>query len=142
MATPRKRTSRIVRELRNGVSATDFAKVDAKLAISALIADAIPKHFVSKGEFAHAMGVSPGLVSRWLSGTHNFTIETLVDIQQVLGIRLINMGEFTPASVALGVIGVKGIVPSKEFHHESFYADTQELGMVASDTNSKYEPAS
>lgn len=141
MATPRKRTSKIVRELREGISDTDFAKIDTKLAVSALIADAIPKHFDSKGDFANAMGVSPGLVSRWLSGTHNFTIETLVEIQQVLDIRLINMGEFTPVSVTLGVIGVSGIVASKEFYSDSYYIDSQELGKVASDTNSKYEPA-
>lgn len=141
MATPRKRTSKIVRALREGMSATDFAKIDTKLAVSALIADAISEHFDSKGDFANAMGVSKGLVSRWLSGTHNFTIETLVEIQQVLQIRLINMAEFTPVSVTLGVIGVSGIMGNKELYPDSFYVDTQELGKVASDTNSKFEPA-
>lgn len=33
----------------------------------------------------------PSLVSKWLSGTHNFTIDTLTDIQRVLGIRLLDV---------------------------------------------------
>jgi hypothetical protein len=35
--------------------------------------------------------VSVSLISLWLSGTHNFTVETLVDIQQTLGISLLNV---------------------------------------------------
>ena len=37
-------------------------------------------------EFAKKLGVSQGLVSRWESGTYNFTIATLLNICNKLGL--------------------------------------------------------
>ena len=37
-------------------------------------------------EFAKLLGVSQGMVSRWESGTHNFTITTLVSLCEKLEI--------------------------------------------------------
>lgn len=38
-------------------------------------------------DFAELMGVSPPRVTQWLSGDHNFTIETLVEIEKALNIK-------------------------------------------------------
>lgn len=45
---------------------------------------------MNKKEFALKMKVQPSVISKWLSGTHNFTVETLFDIESVIKIRLIN----------------------------------------------------
>ena len=37
-------------------------------------------------QFAKMLGVSQGMVSRWESGTHNFTITTLVSLCEKLGL--------------------------------------------------------
>lgn len=43
-------------------------------------------------DLARALNVkSPSLVSKWLSGTHNFTADTLIDIQRVLNIQLLDV---------------------------------------------------
>lgn len=42
-----------------------------------------------KSAFAKDMGKDPSIISRWLSGTHNFEIDTLFDIQCLLNITLI-----------------------------------------------------
>jgi transcriptional regulator with XRE-family HTH domain len=34
---------------------------------------------------------NPSIVTKWLSGTHNFTIETLFEIEAVLGITIIDL---------------------------------------------------
>jgi transcriptional regulator with XRE-family HTH domain len=41
-------------------------------------------------QLAFVMGVSPSTVTRWLSGNHNFTVDTLCLIQKALDITLIN----------------------------------------------------
>lgn len=41
---------------------------------------------MTQKEFARMMGVSQGMVSRWESGTYNFTVTTLNDICDKLGL--------------------------------------------------------
>ena len=44
----------------------------------------------NKTKFAKEIGKKNSVITRWLSGTHNFTIDTLTDIGGLLGINLIN----------------------------------------------------
>lgn len=56
-------------------------KIDAKL----------KEQGMSQREFAQKMGKRETEVSRWLSGTHNFTLSTLAKISSVLGCRIISI---------------------------------------------------
>lgn len=40
-----------------------------------------------KRDFARLMNVSAPRVTQWLRGDHNFTIETLIEIEKVLNIK-------------------------------------------------------
>ena len=43
-------------------------------------------------DLAKALDINnQSIISRWLSGTHNFTIDTLCDIERVLDINIINV---------------------------------------------------
>lgn len=44
-------------------------------------------------EFADLMNTTPSHVSRWLSGTHNFNVSTLANIQNVLGINFFDFSD-------------------------------------------------
>ena len=44
---------------------------------------------MAKKQFAQKVGRKPSEITKWLSGTHNFTLDTLTDIEQVLNIKLI-----------------------------------------------------
>ncbi len=46
---------------------------------------------ITRKEFARRMGTSEAEVSRWLGGTHNFTLRTLSRISAALGISLIQI---------------------------------------------------
>ena len=66
-------------------------QIDYKMKLAAKIYEGLKAKGWKSLQLADALHLkSPSLVSRWLSGTHNFTVDTLVDIQRVLGIRLID----------------------------------------------------
>jgi transcriptional regulator with XRE-family HTH domain len=44
-----------------------------------------------KREFARMVGKRPSEISRWLAGTHNFTLATIAKIEITLGTNLINI---------------------------------------------------
>lgn len=46
---------------------------------------------VSQKDFAHRMGTSEAVVSRWIGGGYNFTLSTLAKISSVLGSPIITV---------------------------------------------------
>jgi transcriptional regulator with XRE-family HTH domain len=82
-------TSNLIDNLLNSITPNDQAKVDVKMIIAAKIADGLILKGWKKSEFANAIKKRPSEITKWLSGTHNFTIDTLIDIENVLDIELI-----------------------------------------------------
>jgi ribosome-binding protein aMBF1 (putative translation factor) len=60
-----------------------------RMLLAARIDDKIRDRGLSNQEFAYMMGKKPSEISKWLSGTHNFTTETLWEIERVLNIQLV-----------------------------------------------------
>lgn len=58
--------------------------------IAMQIRRALRKQGISQTEFARRLGVDPSIVTRYLSGKHNFQLRTLVKVQQVLNIEILN----------------------------------------------------
>ena len=67
------------------------ARTDRKMRIACMIDDAMKVKGYGKKQFADKIGRKPSEITKWLSGTHNFTIETISDIERVLGVRIINL---------------------------------------------------
>lgn len=59
------------------------------LLLSQKILNALKEKQLSRFSFASLMNVQPSIITRWLSGKHNFTIETLFQIEDCLGIKLL-----------------------------------------------------
>lgn len=75
--------------------------VDAKMLIAVRIDDLRVAKGWTKSQFAERLGKQPSEVSKWLSGTHNFTIEVLVTIAFAFGVHvselLVDLGyQITP----------------------------------------------
>lgn len=51
------------------------------------INDRLRQYKMQKKDLAFMMGSQSSEVSKWVSGKHNFTLETLVKIEKVLGIK-------------------------------------------------------
>lgn len=67
------------------------ARTDRKMRIACIIDDAMKAKGYGKKQFADKVGRKPSEITKWLSGTHNFTIETISDIERVLGVRILNL---------------------------------------------------
>ncbi len=63
-----------------------LAKAEARMLIACKIADALVEKKMSKKDFAQQLGKQPSTVTKWLSGKHDFTYDTLTKIGGVLNI--------------------------------------------------------
>ena len=86
----RKYTSTILTELVQSTSPIELAKTESKMRLAVKIGDAIQKQGYSKTEFAQKLEKNNSEISKWLSGTHNFTHDTLILLEQELNLTLIN----------------------------------------------------
>ena len=83
-----KYNSSIISELLSEISSAEKMKVRIKMQLAARIDDLIMESGLNKSEFATKMDKNPSEISKWLSGTHNFTIDTLVEISEALNIHV------------------------------------------------------
>ena len=67
-----------------------LAKTRNRMMVAARIADGMKARQLNQKQFAKLMGRTESEVSNWLSGDRNFTIDTLFDIGQVLGIDFLS----------------------------------------------------
>lgn len=83
--------SSILEERRKKVSPEIRERVD----LSFQIVDRIHHILVSKGykqkDLAAMLGKSEAEVSKWMRGTHNFTIDTLLNIETALGAPILKV---------------------------------------------------
>ena len=86
-----KTTGELFRESVANVPGDVQLETDWSFAISDKIADALEKKGMTQKMFAKQIGKTETEVSRWLSGTHNFTLRTIARISYVLGIDMINV---------------------------------------------------
>ncbi len=98
--------SQIISELLAETSADEIKLTEKKMLLAVRIADAVKKKFRHRNDFAVAIGKKPSEITKWLSGTHNFTTETLFEIESVLDIQLITL-ETKPASYVSYYISIK-----------------------------------
>jgi transcriptional regulator with XRE-family HTH domain len=90
-----------------------------QMMMSARIEDGMIAKGWSKGEFAKQMGQTPSTISKWLSGSHNFTLDTLTDIQRVLGIQLLCVKDEEPTKEEVVKVVYKTIFISPTFASNS-----------------------
>ncbi len=72
-------------------------RTDGKLLLAARIADAMETKGWNNKMLMEAMEKKNlSEISRWLSGTHNFTVETLMNLGRVLGTSFLNLPVIDP----------------------------------------------
>lgn len=66
-------------------------ELDYSFSISNSLDSLLKSKGLTQKQFAIMMGNKESEVSRWLSGSHNFTIRTIAKIETTLGERLIHL---------------------------------------------------
>lgn len=69
--------------------------VRRRVDLSFMIVDRIHSILVEKGlrqkDLANLLGKKESEISKWMRGTHNFTIETIISIENVLGMPILRV---------------------------------------------------
>ena len=79
------------------------AYVNLSIEIAARIDDLLQQKGWTGADLARAFDKSPSEISRWLSGTHNFTLETIARLESVLGEPVLRV----ESSAASGKVAVQ-----------------------------------
>ena len=89
MSKARQYDSPILRRIEARVPKEISEQNDRRMSLAVKIAETLRARGLTNQEFAFMMGKKPSEVSRWLSGTHNFTTETLWQMERVLNVQLL-----------------------------------------------------
>ena len=88
-----KHTSPLLNKLMAERDPDETARTRNRMLLAAKIDDALKAKGWKKKDLAEILGKKPSVITKWLSGTHNFTSDTLTDIGRVLNINLLNTEE-------------------------------------------------
>lgn len=89
MSKAKKYDSALMQRVRARITPELEGQIDRRMNLAVQIHSALQQRGLTNQEFAFMMGKKPSEISRWLSGTHNFTTETLWEIERVLNIQLL-----------------------------------------------------
>ena len=89
MSTNRRKPSATLTKIMSSITEEDKRRTRDRMLIAVKIADALEAKKLSQKAFAELMKKSESEISEWLSGNRNFTVDTLSDISDCLGIRLL-----------------------------------------------------
>jgi len=79
------------------ISPIEQKKTDVRMLIAAKISDKMKElKWKNKDLLVAVRKNNPSVITKWLSGTHNFSTDTLVEIGEALGIKLVNVEPSRP----------------------------------------------
>lgn len=78
------KTNKIMDEIRAGITPEMKAQMELSIGVANRIHWILDEKKMSQKEFARLLGKTETEVSRWLSGTHNFTMATIAKISIAL----------------------------------------------------------
>lgn len=87
----RKYSSSNIKVLLNEVTPLEMEQTKIKMQLAIRIEDCMRNNGWNKSQFAEKIGKNPSEITKWLSGTHNFTVDVLTEIAHSLGVELISL---------------------------------------------------
>lgn len=87
--------SGVLGELLANINPKELARTRKRMMLAVKIEEAMKKRGLNQKQLALRMGKSEAVISEWLSGDRNFTVDTLTDIEEILEIQLLNVTVMT-----------------------------------------------
>ena len=98
-ALAKRHSSALVSQVLAETSPAEKVQVSTKMAIAARLDDLLTERGWGKKEFAGKVYKSPSEITKWLSGTHNFTVDILAEIAVVFGLSVAELLALRPPQV-------------------------------------------
>ena len=86
-----KYSSDFLGELFSEITPQEQRKTDKRMLLAIKIKDGMNVKGWRNKQLAEALNQQPSVITNWLSGTHNFTTDTLIDLEEVLDITLLSL---------------------------------------------------
>ncbi|MEI6348158.1 MAG: helix-turn-helix transcriptional regulator [Bacteroidota bacterium] len=83
----------LIEKIRNEITEDIKREVDLSFEISDRISEILAKQNKTQRDLAKSLHKSEAEVSKWMHGTHNFTINTIAKIEMVLGEKILNVSK-------------------------------------------------
>lgn len=116
--TARKYTSPVTNQLLAEITPVEKLQTNTKMTLAARLDDLITARGWGKSEFAEKVNKNPSEITKWLSGTQNFTIDTLAEIGVVLNMPVSEL--FAPKRVHV-INRVQVVITVKEVQQSIRY---------------------
>lgn len=100
--------SDLIGELLKSTSKVESEKIRNKMLLAAKIEDRMNAMGIKKSKFAELLGKQPSVITKWFSGTHNFTVDTLWDIEKILNMKIVNFEEEKAEEIRVFKVHVSG----------------------------------
>ena len=85
---PKRHSSPLIKKILEEITPEQKQRVENKMLIAVRLDELMKAKGWGKSQFAENVKRNPSEITKWLSGSHNFTIETLTDISIAFGISL------------------------------------------------------
>lgn len=128
-------TSNIIDELLSSITPEEQARTDKRMMLAAKIAQAMEDKGWTAKKFGEEMDQHASVISKWLSGSHNFTCDTLSDIEEKLGVELLALRE--RKLKVTKVVEYRIVVTSPVYAHEGFYCEYPQRSGITSERLTK-----
>lgn len=83
--------NKLMEQCRKSISPEVKEMVDLSVQMADRIFDILEEKNITQREFAKLLGKNESEISKWLSGTHNFTLNTIAKIQAITNISVIKV---------------------------------------------------
>ena len=78
-------TSLIFEKALQRLSPQKLSEIRLSVEIVERIDDLMQKHNINQKQLAQQLGKNPSEINKWLSGTHNFTLKTIIRMETLFG---------------------------------------------------------
>lgn len=95
----RKYNSSKLQQLLDEVTPVEMEKTKNKMLLAARIEDLMIAKGWNKSQFAEKVGKNPSEITKWLSGTQNFTVDVLTEIASTFGVEISSLYNKQQSSV-------------------------------------------
>lgn len=97
----RKYNSTLLQELFDEITPLEMEQARIRMQLATCIEDLMNARGWNKSQFADNLGKNPSEITKWLSGTHNFTTNVLTEIAFAFGVDVSTLYGKIPVTVQL-----------------------------------------